>query len=510
LRDSKTILIIQDDDVIRAGFGVALTKQGYNPITGDTTDWTSAPINGMRALTRRRLLEVGTAGYLGLNLGTFWRAQAAAPRPAATARPIRACILIFLYGGPSQLETFDLKPGAPREVRGEFKPIATRVPGVHVCEHLPRLARLMDRVAVVRSVTHAARLHDSAAIHALTGRPLDGPDRELFSPLPQFYPSHGSALTYLNRGRPADVPHAALPFTFHNVVDVPCQGSGFLGSAYDPVRIDVDPAGRRYRVEMFQSAADVSPDRSRERRRLLEELDRQAAAQRFAAVYRRAYRLLESEALRQALDITREPTRVRERYGFGPEAVAVGEGGGGGNGAEMGYARHMRGQNLLLARRLVEAGVPFVNVYDCKQQGQNWDAHFKCANQHRTHLLPLADQGISALIEDLAARGLLDSTLVVVMGEFGRTPRINKDGGRDHWPDCYSVLLAGGGVTGGAVYGASDRLAAYPARDPVTPGDLAATIFWRFGFEPSLEIHDQNGRPHRLAAGEPLGRLFGA
>jgi uncharacterized protein (DUF1501 family) len=174
----------------------------------------------------------------------------------------------------------------------------------------------------------------------------------------------------------------------------------------------------------------------------------------------------------------------------------------------MGYARQMRGQNLLLARRLVEAGVPFVNVYDFKQQGQNWDAHFRGANQHKTHLLPQADQSLSALIEDLDARGLLETTLIVAMGEFGRTPRINREGGRDHWPDCYTVLLAGGGVQGGAVYGASDRIGAYPATDPVTPGDLAATIFWRFGIDPATEIHDQTGRPHRLAAGEPLRRLF--
>jgi hypothetical protein len=227
------------------------------------------------------------------------------------------------------------------------------------------------------------------------------------------------------------------------------------------------------------------------------------------ALYEKAYRLLDSEAIRQAADITREPLHVRERYGFGAGPVAIGEGGGGGNGAEMGSARQMRGQNLLLARRLVEAGVPFVNVYDFKQQGQNWDAHFNCANQHKTHLLPQADQSLSALIEDLDARGLLDSTLVVAMGEFGRTPRINGQGGRDHWPDCYTVLLAGGGVQGGSVYGSSDRIGAYPASDPVTPGDLAATIFWRFGLDPAREIHDQTRRPHRLAAGEPLRRMFG-
>lgn len=460
-------------------------------------------------LTRRQLLQLGGAGTLGLNLGGLWQAQAASGEPAPASRPIRACILIFYYGGPSQLDTFDLKPNAPAEVRGEFRPIATSAPGVQVCEHLPKLARVMHRVAVIRSMTHAARLHDSAAIHALTGRPLDGTDRELFSPLAQVYPSYGSAVAYLQRNRRnLDVPFAALPFAFHNVVEVPCQGGGFLGSAYDPLRIEVNVTERAYRGDLFQPADGLPTDRLERRRTLLEQL--QPVERRMRALYDKAYRLLDSQALRQAVDISREPLHARERYGFGSAPVAVGEGGGGGNGAEMGHAREMRGQNLLLARRLVEAGVPFVNVYDFKQQGQNWDAHFKGANQHRTHLLPEADRSLSALIEDLELRGLLDSTLVVAMGEFGRTPRINNDGGRDHWPDCYSVLLAGGGVTGGAVYGASDRIGAYPACDPVTPGDLAATIFWRFGLDPATELPDRAGQPHRLATGEPLRRLFGA
>jgi hypothetical protein len=467
--------------------------------------------NTLEVLTRRRLLEFGFGGCLGLNLGGLWQAQAANSKLADARRPISACILVFYYGGPSQLDTFDMKPEAPAEVRGGFSPIATSVPGLQICEHLPRMARLMHKVALVRSVTHSARLHDSAAIHALTGRPLDGPDRELFAPLPQVYPTYGSAVAWLRRHQAAAaaVPFAALPFTFHNVVDVPCQGGGFLGSGFDPLGVDVDPAARGYQVEVLRRAAGLDAQRCSERQRLLESLERPAAAHApLHALYEKAYRLLDSEAIHHALDITREPPAMRERYGFGAEPVAVGEGGGGGNGAEMGYARHMRGQNLLLARRLVEAGVPFVNVYDFKQQGQNWDAHFKGANQHKTHLLPQADQGLSALIEDLDARGLLDSTLVVAMGEFGRTPKINAEGGRDHWPDCYTVLLAGGGVRGGAAYGASDRLAAYPASDPVTPGDLAATIFWRFGFDPATEIHDRTGQPHRLATSEPLRRLF--
>lgn len=462
-------------------------------------------------LTRRQLLQFSGASGLGLSLGGLWRAQASSPAEGRVPLSIRSCILIFHYGGPSQIDTFDMKPNAPEEIRGEFRPCATSVPGIRICEHLPRMARLMHKVALVRSVRHAARLHDSASIHALTGRPLEGPDRELFTPIPQFHPSFGSAVAYMRRDHAADVPFASLPFSFHNVVTTPCQGGGFLGSAYDPLRIDADVPNRKYQAEMLRRADGVDPQRSADRRTLLAALEQSARLGDLRrGLVERAYRLLDSPQIGRALRIEDEPDAVRERYGFGPAPLAQGEGGGGGNGAEMAYGRQMRGQNLLLARRLVEAGVPFVNVYDCKQQGQNWDAHFKCANQHKTYLLPLADQGLSALIEDLDVRGLLDSTLIVAMGEFGRTPRINADGGRDHWPDCYTVLLAGGGVRGGAVYGSSDSIGAYPANDPVTPGDLAATIYWRFGLDPEHEIRDMAGRPHRLAEGRPIRGLFGS
>ena len=467
-------------------------------------------------LTRRRLVQLGAGGYLGLNLGGVWRAEAASspsvPLPGSL-RPLKACILVFYYGGPSHLDTYDLKPNAPSEVRGEFQPISTSVPGLHVCEHLPKMARQMHHVALVRSVTHQARLHDSASIHALTGRPLEGPDRELFAPQPQTNPSYGSAVSYLRRHQPTDVPFASLPYPFRNVHEVPCQGGGLIGSRFDPLGIEVDPANQRYQIEVLKRPEGLNAARQQERRSLLDSLDRTlghtlTAGASLREFYEKAYRLLDSERIRQALDIAQEPTADRERYGFGVAPVSVGEGGGGGNGAEMAFAKPMRGQNLLLARRLVEAGVPFVNVYDFKQQGQNWDAHFKCMNQHKTFLLPQADQALAALIEDLEARGLLDTTLVVAMGEFGRTPKINGDAGRDHWPDCYTVLFAGGGVRGGHVHGSSDRLGAYPATDPVTPGDLAATIYWRFGFDPASEVHDQLGRPIRLSDGEPIRSLF--
>jgi hypothetical protein len=363
----------------------------------------------------------------------------------------------------------------------------------------------------------------------LTGRPLEGPDRELFAPQPQFYPSYGGAVSYMRRQEGNVLPFAALPFVYHNVVPTPSQGGGFLGSAYDPLQIDVDTNTAAYRASAFQPLEGNGAARMSDRRQLLETLDppgtsrlpggtlaepgpvRQTGPTEAGRTLRsnldRAFQLLSSDAIHQAVDIAREPAAVRERYGLPalPLAPAGPTGGG-----EHGYARQMRGQNLLLARRLVEAGVPFVNVYDFKQQGQNWDAHNDNAGQHKNHLLPMADQALSALIQDLDERGLLESTLIVACGEFGRTPKINASGGRDHWPDCYSVFLAGGGVTGGAVYGASDNLGAYPAVDPATPGDLAATIYWRFGIDPASEIHDQTGRPHRLAAGEPIKQLFGA
>ncbi len=464
-------------------------------------------------LTRRRLVQLGAGGYLGLNLGGVWRAEAASGSSAVLSgglKPLKACILVFYYGGPSHLDTYDLKPEAPSEVRGDFQPIETSVPGLYVCEHLPKMARQMHHVAQIRSVTHQARLHDSASIHALTGRPLEGPDRELFAPQPQTYPSYGSAVSYLRRQQRLDVPFASLPFPFRNVHEVPCQGGGLLGTRFDPLCIEVDPSKQQYQIDVLRRPDGLNAVRQQDRRVLLETLDRPlAAGESLREFYDRAYRLLDSERIHQALDISQEPTAIRDRYGFGVGPVSVGEGGGGGNGAEMGFARQMRGQNVLLARRLVEAGVPFVNVYDFKQQGQNWDAHFKCMNQHKTHLLPQADQSLAALIEDLDARGLLDTTLIVAMGEFGRTPKINNDAGRDHWPDCYTVLFAGGGARGGYVHGSSDRIGAYPATDPVTPGDLAATIYWRFGFNPSSEVHDALGRPHRLSEGEPIRSLFG-
>jgi hypothetical protein len=473
-----------------------------------------APLNGSHS--RRNILRLSSQLSLGLSLDGLLHARAAAadaPFSAPLNSSIRSCIVVFYYGGPSHLDTYDLKPDAPQDIRGEFQPISTSVPGLQIGEYLPRMATRMHKVAVIRSMHHANRLHDSASTEALTGRPSRNGDREEFVPIEQFFPCYGSTLSVLRPPVPGDVSHAALPFVFRNAIEVPCQGGGFLGKAFDPLQILVDPDQRLYQIGAMAKQAGLTSERIAERRQLLESIDQRtqsaSSATNLRRYYDQAYRLLTSEKLHRALDLSAEPAEIRERYGFGPGPATIGSGGGGGNGAEMAWGRQMRGQNLLVARRLVEAGVPFVNVYDCRQQGQNWDAHHQNFLQHRNFLLPLADQSLAALIDDLDERGLLDTTLVVAMGEFGRTPKINNQGGRDHWPDCYSVVMAGGGVKGGFVYGSSDRMGAFPATDPVSPADLAATIFWRFGISPYTEIHDLTGRPWRVADGQPITQLFG-
>jgi hypothetical protein len=460
-------------------------------------------------LTRRKFLRFGTEGVL--SLGGVMRAAARAEAAGVAVSPkIQSCVLVFYYGGPSHLDTYDLKPDAPSTVRSEFQPIATSVPGLQICEHLPHMARVMHRCALIRSIHHTNRLHDSASIETHTGRQAFQGDREEFAQIPQFFPCHGGALSYLRREERLEVAHAALPFVFHNVVDTPCQGGGFLGSAYDPFRITVNPEKGTYIVEELSLREELPCWRIGQRRNLLSALDHGFPDEPkvFAGIdlfYDKAYQLLGSENVRRALDLSEESPEMRERYGVYPSVAQ-----GGGNGAEQGFARHMRGQNLLVARRLVEAGVPFINVYDFKQQGQNWDAHNQNFQQHKDYLLPPADKALAALISDLEERGLLDSTLIVATGEFGRTPVINGNAGRDHWPDCYTVLLAGGGVQGGAIHGASDAIGAYPAKDPVTCGDLAATIYWRFGFDPAQHIRDQLNRPWHLADGEPVKTIFTA
>jgi hypothetical protein len=448
-----------------------------------------------RMLDRRHLLRIGGLGSLATALSAIeTAARGSSPYPALLRRPIDSCILLFYYGGPSHLDTWDMKPHAPAEVRGMFGPIATRVPGLHVCEHLPRCARVTNKLAVVRSLHHPMRNHNSAAVEALCGRtPLRG-DLELLSDDPNSFPGYGTALSYLTPGRRATPVHVALPHVMHNVVTLPGQNAGFLGAAHNPMQVTRDPSAADFRVDELTLPADLSLARLEDRRSLWTLVDTQARqaearARRgmMAPHQERAFNLLHSEEVRRAFAIDQECAALRERYG-----------------------RTTLGQSLLLARRLVEAGVRFINVNDKIHNGQlaNWDSHENNFGRLKDDLLPPADQAFSALIEDLDARGLLETTLVVALAEFGRTPRINGSAGRDHWPDCFSIVMAGGGVRGGAVHGASDRFGAFPALDPVTPGDLAATLFWRFGFDPTTELRDLTGRPYRLADGEPLRALF--
>ncbi len=439
-------------------------------------------------LTRREFLRVGSLGLAGLTLPALLEGRGRADK--LPGRRARSCIQLFMWGGPSQLETFDLKPHAPDGVRGLFRSIATSVPGLRICEHLPLLARSAGAYALLRSVTHTGVNHGTSAYHLLTGRihPTPGTLRH---PAPNDHPSIGCAAAHFGR-RPADVSaYVALPSVLHDGDggEVPGQGPGLLGQADAPLRVNGDPTRSDFSFQTLSLAPDVDARRLAERVRLEAALEQQAeqlgaapAARAWGSQYQRAYRLLCSPAAERAFHLAAEPDRVRDSYG-----------------------RHPFGQSCLLARRLVEAGVPLVTVYwnaPHIDDLQHWDTHKDGFNRLQNHLLPHLDRGLSTLLEDLATRGLLDETLVVWGGEFGRTPRLNKQAGRDHWGFCQSVLLAGGGVRGGQVYGSSDASAAYPAELPVSPDDLAATIFDRLGIRPDHELVDPQGKPTPLCTGK--------
>ncbi len=439
-------------------------------------------------LSRRRWLGVAGLGWLSA-IGLPRLATAAAPLTPVTKTPIRSCILVFFYGGPSHLETFDPKPQAPSGVRGEYQTISTAVPGIAVGEHLPKVAAVMNHLALVRSMHHPMRNHNAAAAEVLTGRTPAGGDQELLADEARSYPTLGSSIGYALGSRASVLPYVALPYTIYNVVQLPGQTPGFLGGAFDRFQVSGNPNTPDFRIAALQPPAQRQPQDIARRNDLLHRLDSLAASQpasRMRTYQQRAFDLVSSDSVRKSFAIEVEDAKTRDRYG-----------------------RTLLGQSLLLARRLVEGGVNFVTVFDGQHNGQdaNWDSHEKLFPRHK-QLIPPADQGFSAIIEDLQSRGLLESTLVIGMGEFGRTPKINGNAGRDHWPDCYTVVLAGGGTRGGSVFGSSDRLGAYPSVDPTTPADLAATILWRFGIEPSHEVHDQTNRPIRLSDGQPLTALF--
>jgi hypothetical protein len=407
-----------------------------------------------------------------------------------------SCIQLFMWGGPSQLETFDLKPDAPEAIRGAFRPIATTVPGTHICEHLPRLARLADRYAIVRSMTHTGVNHGTSAYHMLTGRIHISPGT-LRHPSPDDHPNVGCAVARFGR-RPQSLPaHVALPSVLHDGDggEVPGQGPGLLGQRWAPFLVQGDPTRPDFSVETLTLPGETSQLRLHGRIGLQAALDQAAGrlarlsgATDLASHYEHAFRLLQSPVARQAFDLAAEPVRLRQRYG-----------------------QHAFGQSCLLARRLVEAGVRLVTVYwntPSLADDDSWDTHANSFNRLRGSLLPPFDQAFTALLEDLTSRGLLDETLVLWMGEFGRTPLLNRNAGRDHWGFCQSILMAGGGVRGGQVYGRSDRHAAYAAEQPVSPDDLAATVFERLGIPLEQHVHDTKGRPLPLCLGRPVRGLF--
>jgi hypothetical protein len=441
-------------------------------------------------VSRREFLRVGGLSLGGLTLPALLRGQAAAPRK------VKSCIQLFMWGGPSQHETFDLKPQAPAGIRGQFQPIATNVPGIRICEHLPLLARMAGRYAILRSVTHTGVNHGTSAYHMLTGHIHFTPGT-LRHPTPNDFPSVGCAVSKFGR-QPKDLPaYVALPSVLHDGDggEVPGQGPGLLGQRHAPLLVNGDPTRPDFSIATLTLPGDVDRHRFQERIQLQTALDqhaddlaRQPATQSMDGHYERAFRLLQSAAAQRAFHLAAESAKVRDRYGD-----------------------HHFGQSCLLARRLIEAGVPLVTVYwnaPHIDDLQHWDTHKDSFNRLQSHLLPHFDRAMTALLDDLHQRGLLDETLLVWMGEFGRTPKINKNAGRDHWGFCQSVLLAGGGVRGGQVYGSSDASAAYAAELPVSPDDLAATVFHTLGIPLNQEMHDAQGRPLPLCAGKPVLGLF--
>jgi hypothetical protein len=449
-----------------------------------------------RGVSRREVLRVGGLGFTGLACPALLRGRAAAADSRADGFGLaKSCILVFNYGGPSHLDTWDLKPDAPSEVRGEFKPIPTCVPGLAISEHLPRLARLADRYAVVRSVTHRDNDHAIGAYYALTGHHHPRNDVLGIEPPagPNDMPSVGSVVGKLRPPARPVFPYVTLGDLRHfGNNDSLGQNAGCLGAAFDPFTVPFTrPLDGTLDVRGVTAVmAKADGGRLDDRRGLLGQLTRPgpgwesaASAQNLDDASRRAFRLLSSPAARDAFDLGQEPPRVRDAYGPAP------------------FAR-----NCLLARRLIEAGVPLVTVYSFGNR--DWDTHDANFSNLKNTLLPPTDRGVSALIEDLDDRGMLDETLVVWMGDMGRTPRVNKGAGRDHWSFCYSVVLAGGGVRGGQVYGSSDRSAAYPSTNPVSPADLAATIFHCLGIDPRMTVTDREGRPVAVCTGTPVRALL--
>ena len=443
-------------------------------------------------LSRRDLLRVGALGVAGLGLPELIRAG---ETPTSNRPPADSCILIFCWGAPSQYETFDPKPDAPEEIRGEFGVIHTRLPGIIFGEQIPMLAQRNDRFTLIRTCAQTSTHHQSAAYEALTGYPPTR-DAVALTATPSDHPNLGAVVAKFSAGQSALPRFVQLPQLASDVGNLtPGQFAGFLGRQFDPLAIVKDPSLPDFNVAELSLPADVSPGRLADRAALLRVVDHQARALEQSAeagglnaYQERAVKLLTSPVVRQAFDLGREPAATRERYG-----------------------RNTLGQSCLLARRLVEAGVKLVTVcsgFNGKTPQDAWDTHKDNFRKLKNQLLPPFDLGVSALLDDLDQRGLSERTLLLVLGEFGRTPRINKDAGRDHWQHNYSILLAGGGVRAGRVLGQSDRQGAFPIQGRIrTPADICATVYHHLGIDPHAEMHDQAGKPMPLTKGDVISEV---
>ena len=467
----------------------------------DFTDRGCADMRSARRITRRSILQAGGLGILGLGLPQLLAARATASTaggtlPSAGFGKAKRCIFIFMWGGPSQLDTFDMKPEAPAEVRGLFTPIATRVPGMQICEHFSRLANVTDKLAIIRSLNHTDPAHLSSGHATLTGHWAPKINSDADPPSDRDTPHIGSMLARLRPTDGALPPFVTVPWlAYHPAAPggrAPGQNGGWLGRGFDPLLISGDPNAPNWRVQELSLADGVSYERIASRQTLLADIDHQRAALEVddaSGFKQRAFSLLASPESRQAFDLAQEPDSVRDRYG-----------------------RNIHGQCVLLARRLVEHGVPLVSV-NWHNDGHNfWDTHGQNFSRLKKELIQPADQALSALLEDLDARGLLDETIIAWVGEFGRRPQIDNgnanDGGRAHWPFCYSGLLAGGGVRGGAIFGRSDKHAAHPEESPVSPLDYAATIYHALGIAPETIVKNRIDRPNRVCEGTPIHALF--
>lgn len=443
---------------------------------------------------RRELLRVGGLGALGLSLPAFLRAEEKgsselrAVGRESFASQADACIVIFLNGGPSHLDMWDMKPEGPVDIRGEFQPISTSLPGIALCEHLPRLARVLHLTTLVRSMHHSVNNSHAAAVYAA----LTGHDRgeQGGGAKPTDHPPPGAVLAKLRPPSGIALPYVTLPYKTQEGAGGPLQPgflAGFIGAEHDPFWVLDDPNRPEFQVRNLAPPDGVSLDRVDGRRALLGTLDRGLGAQVERSLgamddfQRRAFDLLTTDAVRRAFRLEQASDADRERYG-----------------------RNIYGQSVLLGKRLIEAGTRFVTVSWAPDANATWDTHGNNFVSLKNTLLPQFDAAASSLIEDLEASGRLDRTIVAVLGDFGRTPRINAGAGRDHWNSCYSILLAGGGFRRGMVYGQSDRTGSVPLEGAVTPGDIIATLYRLLGVAPDTVIHDALARPMMVV---PEGRV---